>query len=287
MATGEPAGKSGTGSETNSGTGSGTGSETNRGIVTVEVTERVAVISLNRPERHNAFTDELEAELDRAVALAIADDAVRAILLRGEGRSFSSGRDTSSLGQRPEGVTDLAFIENFQASRMRMHTSPKPVVAACKGAVFGMGLEVALAADFRVASSDARLGFPEVDFGIMTDTGGAPFAAALAGPSRAKYLVMTGELIDAGQALAWGLVDFVVEPGELEERSAGLARTLASKPPLAVRMAKNAIDGRFADLIRAGMRDEALSQCVLFESEDHRIAKQARRDRTTPDYVGR
>ncbi|HTK66207.1 MAG TPA: enoyl-CoA hydratase/isomerase family protein [Pseudonocardia sp.] len=256
-------------------------------IVTTEVSERVAVISLNRPERHNAFTDELEADLDRAVAAAIDDDEVRAILLRGEGRSFSSGRDTASLGQRPEGVTDLAFIENFQASRLRMHTSPKPVVVACKGAVFGMGLEIALAADFRVASSDTRMGFPEVNFGIMTDTGGAPFAAALAGPSRAKYLVMTGEPIDAAQALVWGLVDFVVEPDELEQRASALARTLASKPPLAMRLAKNAIDGLFADLVRTGMRDEALSQCVLFESEDHRIAKQARRDKTTPDYVGR
>jgi enoyl-CoA hydratase/carnithine racemase len=256
-------------------------------ILRLEVADGVAVISLNRPERHNAFTDELEAELDRAVTASIADNAVRAILLRGEGRSFSSGRDTSSLGQRPDGVTDLAFIENFQASRMRMYTSPKPVVAACKGAVFGMGLEVALSADFRVASSDTRMGFPEVHFGIITDTGGAPFAAALAGPSRAKYLVMTGEPIDAAQALAWGLVDFVVEPGELEERAATLARTLAAKPPLAVRLAKNAIDGLFADLVRTGMRDEALSQCVLFESEDHQIAKQARRDKTTPTYLGR
>lgn len=256
-------------------------------IVTVRIDERVAVISLNRPERHNAFTDELEAELDRAVAAAIDDETVRAILLRGEGRSFSSGRDTSSLGQRPEGVTDLAFIENFQASRMRMHTSPKPVVAACKGAVFGMGLEIALAADFRVASTDTRMGFPEVNFGIMTDTGGVPFAAALAGPSRAKYLVMTGEPIDAAQALAWGLVDFVVEPDELEDRARTLARTLAAKPPLAVRLAKNAVDGLFADLVRTGMRDEALSQCVLFESEDHGEAKRARREGTSPDYVGR
>lgn len=256
-------------------------------IITVQSEERVAVISLNRPERHNAFTDELESELDRAVAAAIADDTVRAILLRGEGRSFSSGRDTSSLGQRPEGVTDLAFIENFQASRLRMHTSPKPVVAALKGAVFGMGLEVALAADFRVASRDTRMGFPEVNFGIMTDTGGVPFAAALAGPSRAKYLVMTGEPIDAEQALVWGLVDFVVEPDELEDRAVTLARTLASKPPLAMRLAKNAVDGLFADLVRTGMRDEALSQCVLFESEDHQLAKQARRDKTRPNYVGR
>jgi enoyl-CoA hydratase len=256
-------------------------------IVKVDVSDRVAVISLNRPERHNAFTDELEADLDRAIVATIDDDTVRAILLRGEGRSFSSGRDTSSLGQRPEGVTDLAFIENFQASRMRMYTSPKPVVAACKGAVFGMGLEIALAADFRVASSDTRMGFPEVNFGIMTDTGGTPFAAALAGPSRAKYLVMTGEPIDAAQALAWGLVDFVVEPDELEQRAAALARTLASKPPLAARLAKQAIDGLFADLVRTGMREEALSQCVLFESEDHQIAKQARRDKITPNYVGR
>jgi enoyl-CoA hydratase len=184
-------------------------------------------------------------------------------------------------------VTDREFIENFQRSRLRMYTSPKPVVVACKGAVFGMGLEVALSADFRVAATDARLGFPEVNFGIMTDTGGAPFAAALAGPSRAKYLVMTGEPIDAATALSWGLVDFVVEPGELDDRALTLARTLAAKPPVAVRLAKQAIDGPFAELVRAGMREELLSQCVLFETEDHGIAKRARRGRTTPTFLGR
>jgi enoyl-CoA hydratase/carnithine racemase len=131
------------------------------------------------------------------------------------------------------------------------------------------------------------MGFPEVNFGIMTDTGGAPFAAALAGPSRAKYLLMTGEPIDAAQALVWGLVDFVVEPGELEVRAATLARTLATKAPLAMRMAKNVVDGLFADLVRTGLRDEALSQSVLFESEDRRIAAQARRDKVPPDYLGR
>jgi enoyl-CoA hydratase/carnithine racemase len=255
--------------------------------IRLEIADGVATISLNRPERHNAFTDELEEALDGCVSASIADDTVRAILVRGEGRSFSSGRDTAALGQRAEGVTNLEFIEAFQRSRRRMYTSPKPVVVACKGAVFGMGLEIALCADFRIAAGDARLGFPEVDFGIMTDTGGAPFAAALAGPSRAKYLLMTGQPIDAATALSWGLVDFVVEPDELEDRALTLARTLAAKPPVAVRLAKQTIDGLFAELVRTGMREELLAQCALFETEDHGIAKRARRDRTTPTFLGR
>jgi enoyl-CoA hydratase len=253
----------------------------------VDVVDRVAVISLNRPARHNAFTDELERLLDEAVIAAIDDDEVRAILLRGEGRSFSSGRDTAQIGQRPEGVTDEMFIQAFQASRMRMHDSPKPVVVACKGAVFGMGLEVALCADLRLSAPDARFGFPEVDFGIMTDTGGAPFAAALAGPSRAKYLVLTGKPVDAPTALAWGLVDFVVDADRLDAEALELARTLAAKPPMAVRLAKRTIDGLFAELVRSGMREELLAQCALFLSADHAEVKRARRDRDEPRYLGR
>lgn len=256
-------------------------------LVRVEVGDAVAVISLCRPDRHNAFTDKLEATLAAAVDHAIADNQVRVLLLRGDGRSFSSGRDISELGARPEGVTNLDFIAGFQQSRLRMYSSPKPVVVALKGAVMGMGLEIALCADFRVASDDARLAFPEVNYGIMTDTGGIPFAAALAGPSRVKYLVMTGEKIDAAQALAWGLVDFVVEPEKLDARASELARQLASKSPLVLAMAKKTVDALWAESVRAGMREELLAQCVLFNSEDHAAAKRALRNNTAPRHLSR
>lgn len=257
------------------------------GLIRRETDGRVAVLSLARPDRHNAFNDEMEAELAAAVDEAIADREVRAIVLRGDGRSFSSGRDVSALGQRPEGVSDLEFVAGFQRSRKRMYESPKPVVAAVKGAVLGMGLEIAACADFRISSTDAVFAFPEVNYGIITDTGGAPFAALLAGPARAKYLVMTGDKIDAQTALSWGLVEFVVEPDELDDRALELARELAAKAPLAVQHAKKIVDGLYADTVRAGMREELLVQSLLFTTEDYAEMRKALREKTTPEFRGR
>jgi enoyl-CoA hydratase/carnithine racemase len=170
----------------------------------VAVADGVAVISLNRPERHNAIDDGLHDELAGAWQQVLADPAARVILLRGEGRSFCSGRDTSQLGERVAGESDLAFIRRHQQSQVMRLDSPKPVIAALRGHVLGGGLELALAADIRVAAADLRMAFPEIRYGLMSDTGGSPLATMLAGPSRAKWMLMTGKPVDADRALAWG-----------------------------------------------------------------------------------
>jgi len=256
-------------------------------VVIRRLEDGVAILSLNRPERHNAISDELFEAWRDAMRWAARDGEVRAVLVRGEGRSFSSGRDTGELGQRPDRQSDYSFVRQHQETRLHDLECPKPVVAALKGAVIGGALEAALGADIRIAAADVKLGFPESRFGIMTDTGGAGLATILAGPSRAKWLIMTGDLIGAEQALAWGLVDQVVEPDQLDATALGLARQLAAGPPLALAMAKQVIDNMWAGALRSTIRAELLAQTALFRSDDYQEARSARREGREPKYQGR
>jgi len=192
--------------------------------VVTHVREHVAVISLNRPEKHNAINDALHAQLVDAVAAAIADDDVRVLLLRGKGPSFSAGRDTSELGNRRPADTHFSYLRRSQRLNLMLADAPKPVVAALKGHVLGMAFETALAADIRVVAKGTRLGLPETALGLVTDNGGAARLTALVGPARAKYLLFTARPIDAEQAVAWGLGELLVELDSLDDVTFALAR---------------------------------------------------------------
>jgi len=247
-------------------------------VATVElaVDEGVGTISLNRPHRHNAVDDELYALLHETWAQAQADPAIRVVLIRGNGPSFCSGRDIAQLGERVAGESDLSFVRRHQQTRVHQLESPKPVVAAVRGNALGGGLEMALAADVRIAASDLRMAFPEIRYGLMTDTGGAALATMLAGPSRAKWLLMTGRPIGAEHALAWGLVDQVVAPEELDATAAQFAAELATRPPEALAMIKMTVDGMWHGQLHGALRNELLGQVALFGGEDYKARKRAR-----------
>lgn len=256
-------------------------------LVTQRLEDGVGVISLNRPEKHNALNNETGAALGEALRWAMHSPEVRCILLRGEGPSFCSGRDTTQLGQREPGDHDFAFVRRAQNGRLDQLDSPKPFVAAVRGACIGGGFEMALACDLRFAAPDAFFFLPEIRFGILPDTGGTQLLTALIGPSRTKYLVMTGERIDAQRAVAWGVVDFVVESKDLDARALDAARRIAAGPPLAIAMAKQLVDQAWADSIRRGIRQELMAQTVLFGSEDYQEARSARSEGREPEYSGR
>jgi enoyl-CoA hydratase/carnithine racemase len=247
-------------------------------VSTVERTSQngVGTISLNRPHRHNAVDDELYEELHRVWAEVQADPQVRVVVLRGNGPSFCSGRDTAQLGERVAGESDLSFVRRHQQTRIHQMESPKPVIAAVRGNALGGGLEMALAADIRIGASDLRMAFPEIRYGLMTDTGGSAFATMLAGPSRAKWLLMTGRPVDAQRALAWGLVDEVVAPEELDDTVGALAEEIASRPPEALAMIKQTVDGMWHGQVHNALRSELLGQVALFGGEDYKARKRAR-----------
>lgn len=247
--------------------------------VTLDVAEGVATVTLNRPERHNAVDDDMHERFEAVWAAAVADEDSRVVLLRGAGRSFCSGRDTSQLGERVAGESDLAFVRRHQAGRLAQLDCPKPVLAAVRGHVLGGGLEIALAADFRIAASDVRMAFPEIGYGLMTDTGGAPLTTMLAGPARAKWMLMTGRPVDAQRALDWGLVDEVVPPEDLDDAALDLARDIATKPAEALAMIKQTVDGMWHGALHGGLRAELLAQVALFGGADYRARKAARTGR--------
>jgi enoyl-CoA hydratase/carnithine racemase len=245
-------------------------------LVRVELTDGVAVLSFSRPERHNALNNAMSDEWHDAMRWAIGSVDVRCILLRGDGPSFSSGRDTAELGQREPGDSDFAFVRRSQEVRLETLDAPKPVVAALHGNVLGGAFEIALSADMRIAATSTRLGFPEVGFGLGPDTGGSQLLPPLIGPAKSKFLLMTGERIDARTALQWGIVDWLVEDGELDDAGLGLARRLAAAPPTAVAVIKQLVDHAWAGSIRDGIRHELVAQCALFAGEEHRTVKAAR-----------
>jgi enoyl-CoA hydratase/carnithine racemase len=246
----------------------------------------VGVVTLNRPHRHNAMDDEMASALGAAMMLLQGDSDVRAILLRGEGKSFCTGRDTASLGVRGAGVSDFAHVSASQKRKIQMLDSQKPLVAAVRGYAIGGGCELALLCDMRVASETAQFSLPEIDYGIITDGGGSVITAALAGPSRAKYMLMTGEKIDARQALQWGLVDFVVPDDELDASAFALACKIAARPPIHIAIAKQLIDGVHGEQIRRGLREELVAITALYKTEDRAEARAARTEKRVPKYKG-
>jgi len=255
-------------------------------LVLTELVDGVGVVTFNRPDRHNAMNDEMSDVARRAMNWALTAPGIRCVLLRGNGPSFCSGRDTTQLGMRVEGEADYDFVRRAQQTRLDMLESPRPVVAAVQGAALGGGMEIALAADIRVAATTARFGMPEVGFGLVPDTGGTQVLTRLIGPARAKLIVIGGERIDAETALAWGIVEKVVAPDALADESMALARRIAAAPPMAVSMAKLLIDQAVTGSIRDGFVGELNAQVALFASADYQEARAARREGRPPIYRG-
>ncbi|NCU12780.1 MAG: enoyl-CoA hydratase/isomerase family protein, partial [Sphingomonadaceae bacterium] len=231
--------------------------------------------------------DEAAHLYKEALDHALSDDGVRAVLLRGAGKSFCSGRDTTMLGHRAKDESDYHFVLRHQQKRLVVLDSPKPFIGALKGAVIGGGCETALSCDIRISDTTLKMGLPEINYGILPDTGGTQLMTRLIGPSRTKYMVMTGERIDARTALDWGAVDFVVAPEELDEKAFEIAKKIAAKPPLCLAMAKTMVDQTDAGAIRNGIAQELMAQSYLFKTEDYHEARAALREKRTPVYKGK
>ncbi|MEY2927286.1 MAG: hypothetical protein RL367_1763 [Pseudomonadota bacterium] len=255
--------------------------------ILVEDDAGLRIITFNRPERHNAFNDAMSDLFQPILYGALDDPAVVAILLRGNGKSFCSGRDTAVLGHRAHDESDFHFVRRHQESRLRMMDSTKPIIAALKGGAIGGGCEMALAADFRVADTTLKMALPEINYGLLPDTGGTQLLTALIGPARTKYMVMSGSKIDAKMAYDWGAIDFLVEPEDLDAVARDIALSIAAKPPINLAMAKQMIDMHHGPTIRTGTRAELLAQTALFKTEDYAEARAALREGRKPVYKGK
>ncbi len=232
-------------------------------LVLSDIEDGVAVVSYNRPEKHNAFSDALDDAFFGLLAELHERDDVRAMVWRGEGKSFSSGRDTSELGVREPGVTDLDYIARGHARTKLLWTSPFPIVVALKGWVIGGSFERALLCDIRIASEDARMSLPEVAHGVIPDSGGVARLFQMAGHGLAADLALTGRVMDAQEALRHGVVSRVVPLDELDATALEIGRGLAERSPLAIQLTREVLRNLATPEVERSMHQEWISQSVV------------------------
>ncbi|NWG17560.1 MAG: enoyl-CoA hydratase/isomerase family protein [Chloroflexi bacterium] len=253
--------------------------------------DRLVEIVLNRPEKRNALNWPMLAELDAALDEAEKMDGARVILLRGEGAGFSAGIDLTGFQelaaqfgeQWRENLFPLTAAHQAVANKLERHSLP--VIALLHGFCLGLGLELALACDFRLAAEGTRLGLPESRLGLIPDVGGTTRLARLVGPARAKELILTGRAIDAQTAAGWGVVNTCVAAEQLTAEGEALAAEICQAAPLAVSYGKRVING-LSDTER-GFQMEAWAQSVLMRTEDFATGAQAMLTRQPAEWKGR
>jgi enoyl-CoA hydratase/carnithine racemase len=254
-------------------------------LVEVRADGPVCVLTLRREEELNALSTAVEAALGDALESPDVLDA-RAVVITGGERTFSAGADVSEMRARDPAAI-LAYYRATGDVYERVAALPVPTIAAIAGWCLGGGLELALACDFRIAEQSARLGLPEVGIGILPSSGGTQRLVRLVGGARAKELVLLGERITAERAAALGVVTEVVADGAALDRALEMARRLAELPPLALAVAKQAVDA-MADASRdAGLLVERLAYGLLSQTADAREAAVAFTEKRPPRFDGR
>lgn len=243
--------------------------------VILEKEGKIAVVTINRPNALNALNSETLKELDYVIDEIENDSNVFAVILTGAGeKSFVAGADIAEM-------KDMNTIEGRKFGILgnrvfrRIELLEKPVIAAVNGFALGGGCELSMSCDMRIASSNARFGQPEVGLGITPGFGGTQRLARLVGMGMAKQIIFTAKNIKADEALRIGLVNKVVEPGELMDTAKDIANTIASKAPIAVKLSKQAINRGFqCDIDTAlSFESEAFGEC--FSTEDQKDAMTA------------
>jgi enoyl-CoA hydratase/carnithine racemase len=236
-------------------------------FVRLEVADGIGTIRLDRP-KVNALNDQVTAELAEAARAAAADE-VRAVIIYGGERVFAGGADIAVMAEA--GYAEMASrSKRLQGAMDLVAGLGKPVVAAITGYALGGGLELALAADFRVAGSGARLGQPEILLGIIPGAGGTQRLSRLVGPAKAKDIVFTGRMVAAAEALEIGLVDRVVPDESVYQAARDLVQRYAAGPALALRAAKQAIDSGLGVDLATGLEIERVQFAALFGTDDQR-----------------
>ena len=211
--------------------------------ILLERDDAIAIITLNRPKQLNALNAAILNDISAALDALADDDQARAIIITGSGdRAFAAGADIGELAQIQSANEGRRMAQRSHQLGRQIADLPKPIIAAINGFALGGGLELALACDVRIASETAQVGLPEVSLGIMPGWGGTQRLARLVGPGAAKLLMMTGERIDANEALRLGIVERVVPAAELTTTAKQIAQKIASLPPLSIDAIKQAVN---------------------------------------------
>jgi enoyl-CoA hydratase len=255
-------------------------------FLTLSVDDRVATLTVNRPDKLNALNDATIAELGRAIEEVRSRDDVAGLIVTGAGRAFVAGADISELSsQTPTIAKERA--QRGQAVFRRFETSPKPVIAAVNGFALGGGCELALACHIRIASDKAKFGQPEVKLGTCPGYGGTQRLSRLVGKGRAIQLVTTAEMIDAAEAYRIGLVNKVVTGDELMGTAVEMMRAILANGPLAVALCIEAIDRGLEMSLEEGLVLEANHFGLLASTDDMREGMSAFLEKRAPEFRGK
>jgi enoyl-CoA hydratase len=253
--------------------------------ITYDVTDRIATITVNRPDKLNALNARVISELGVAIDAARASADVGGIILTGAGRAFIAGADISELEQH--GAVAMKEVARTGAAVFRrFETSPKPTIAAVNGFCLGGGCEIAMACHIRIASESAKFGQPETKLGLVPGYGGTQRLPRLVGKGRALQLLMTSEIIDAQEAYRIGLANKVVPAAELLTAAHAMLATIMANGPLAVAHCIEAVNAGYDITLEEAMTLEATMFGLLAATEDKREGTRAFLEKRTANFKG-
>jgi enoyl-CoA hydratase len=255
-------------------------------FLTLEVADRVATLTVNRPDKLNALNDATIAELGLAIDQIRVDDSIGGAILTGAGRAFVAGADISELSNQTP-VSAKARARAGQDVFRRFETCPKPVIAAVNGFALGGGCELAMSCHIRLASDDAKFGQPESKLGLLPGYGGTQRLARLIGKGRATQLLLTGEMIDAAEAYRIGLVNKIVAADALMNEARTMMKTILANGPLAVALCIEAIDRGLQMSLEEGLILEANHFGLLAATDDMREGTRAFLEKRAPAFKGK
>jgi len=254
--------------------------------VLIEQRDGIATVTLNRPEKLNALNEEMYSQLTEGFAVLAADDAVRAVIVTGAGRGFCSGSDVGGMLQS-DLVSGRARLQRRHRMIRNLVNIEKPVIAAVRGPVAGIGFSIALACDLIVAAESAKFSQIFKNIGLIPDGGAVYFLAQRLGIARAKELVYTARMLPAQEALQWGVVSRVVADDQLEDTARALAAEFASSATYALALAKKMFESMYVPSLEALLEMESLSQGLARLTADHREGVTAFREKRKALFKGR
>jgi len=254
--------------------------------VRLDVDGAIATITNDHPDKHNAFDDEMDAELFAILDELSRRSEIRAVIWRGEGKSWSSGRDVGSIGNLKVELSHHELMRRGHRGIQRLWSIDAPVIVAHKGWSMGGSFQRALLCDIRVAAEGARFRLPEVTYGVIPDTGGVSVLYEMCGPGLVSDMVLTGRILSADEALAHGIVSRVVPEAELDAVAREMAEQIAAAPAVTVKLARTVIRHLSQPQIRASMDDEMIFQTFLNRSDDFAEMRAARAEGRDAHYTG-
>ena len=254
--------------------------------ITIERRGRVAILTINRPDKLNALNSTVQREGVAALDELRADGEVRVLVITGSGeKAFIAGADISEF----EGHTPVTQRNEFQGRSLfnSLDQFPKPVIAMIDGFCLGGGNELAMACDIRMASDKSRFSQPEINLGIIPGGGGTQRLTNLVGEGRSMEMILTGDMIDAATAEKFGLVNHVYPSAELEAETMKLAEKIAEKAPIALQLCKEAVKFASRSNLDEGLRREVDLFALVFSTEDKQEGVSAFLEKRKPDFKGR